>query len=314
MFLKQLEYLIAVIEEDHFGRAASRCNVKQPSLSNGIKQLELELGVTLFKRGRGQRLYGITEEGQRVADWARVILANCTAMRDTISDMQNNLSGKIRLGAIPSMSPVLPIILQRIRKAYPLVSVDVRFVGNEELKTGLDNYSMDCAITYMDQTKDMPWCESLPIFEETWSLLVPDSFEFEDLEEISWQEAGELPLALLRPSMYERSIIDKTFLEAGKHVVPKIESESILHLMFQTQFTELCTVIPSHYTRMPGLHAGTKALLLKDPILSKGIGLFWVKTETTIPITKITEEVGRALAENNELQQFLYRSGQKPST
>ena len=62
MFLKQLEYLIAVIEEDHFGRAASRCNVKQPSLSNGIKQLELELGVTLFKRGRGQRLYGVTEE------------------------------------------------------------------------------------------------------------------------------------------------------------------------------------------------------------------------------------------------------------
>ena len=64
MFLKQLEYLIAVIEEDHFGRAAARCSVKQPSLSNGIKQLEFELGVTLFKRGRGQRLYGITEEGE----------------------------------------------------------------------------------------------------------------------------------------------------------------------------------------------------------------------------------------------------------
>ena len=106
MFLKQLEYLIAVIEEDHFGRAASRGNVKQPSLSNGIKQLELELGVTLFKRGRGQRLYGVTEEGKRVAEWSRIILANCTSMRDTISDMQNNLSGTIRLGAITSMSPV----------------------------------------------------------------------------------------------------------------------------------------------------------------------------------------------------------------
>lgn len=119
MFLKQLEYLIAVIEEDHFGRAAARCNVKQPSLSNGIKQLEFELGVTLFKRGRGQRLYGITQEGERVAYWARLILANCTAMRDNIAEMQDSLSGTIRLGAIPSMSPVLPIILQRIRKAYP---------------------------------------------------------------------------------------------------------------------------------------------------------------------------------------------------
>ena len=57
---------------------------------------------------------------------------------------------------------------------------------------------------------------------------------------------------------------------------------------------------------MPGLYTGTKALLLKDPIIRKGIGLFWVKTETTIPITKITEEVGRALAKNSELQTFLY--------
>ena len=307
MFLKQLEYLIAVIEEDHFGRAASRCNVKQPSLSNGIKQLELELGVTLFKRGRGQRLYGVTEEGKRVADWARIILKNCSSMRDTISDMQNNLSGTIRLGAITSMSPVLPIILQRIRRAYPLVSVDVRFVGNEELQTGLDNFSIDCGITYMDQAVEMPWCESIPIFEETWSLLVPDSFEFEEIDEISWEQAGNLPLALLRPSMYERAIAEETFIQAGKKVTPKIESESILHLMFQTQFTELCTVIPSHYTRMPGLHSGTKALLLKDPIIRKGIGLFWLKTETVMPITKIAEEVGQSLAENNELQKFLYR-------
>ena len=307
MFLKQLEYLIAVIEEDHFGRAASRCNVKQPSLSNGIKQLELELGVTLFKRGRGQRLYGVTEEGKRVADWARIILKNCASMRDTISDMQNNLSGTIRLGAITSMSPVLPIILQRIRRAYPLVSVDVRFVGNEELRTGLDNFSIDCGITYMDQAAEMPWCESIPIFEETWSLLVPDSFEFEEIDEISWEQAGNLPLALLRPSMYERAIAEETFIQAGKIVIPKIESESILHLMFQTQFTELCTIIPSHYTRMPGLHSGTKALLLKDPIIRKGIGLFWLRTETVMPITKIAEEVGQSLAENNELQKFLYR-------
>ena len=307
MFLKQLEYLIAVIEEDHFGRAASRCNVKQPSLSNGIKQLELELGVTLFKRGRGQRLYGVTEEGKRVADWARIILKNCASMRDTISDMQNNLSGTIRLGAITSMSPVLPIILQRIRRAYPLVSVDVRFVGNEELQTGLDNFSIDCGITYMDQAAEMPWCDSVPIFEETWSLLVPDSFEFEEMDEISWEQAGDLPLALLRPSMYERAIAEETFAHAGKKVIPKIESESILHLMFQTQFTELCTIIPSHYTRMPGLHSGTKALLLKDPIIRKGIGLFWLKTETVMPITKIAEEVGQSLAENNELQKFLYR-------
>ena len=162
----------------------------------------------------------------------------------------------------------------------------------------------DGTITFILQMAVMPKTDDLESWITERSCRV--TFEFEEMNEISWEQAGDLPLALLRPSMYERAITEETFTRAGKKVTPKIESESILHLMFQTQFTELCTIIPSHYTRMPGLHSGTKALLLKDPVIRKGIGLFWLKTETEIPITKITEEVGRALAKNNELQNFLY--------
>ena len=79
MFLRQFKYLVAVAEEEHFGRAAQRCHVTQPSLSSGIKQLELELGVPIFLRGRGQRFHGLTAEGKRVAKWARRIIAHCEA-------------------------------------------------------------------------------------------------------------------------------------------------------------------------------------------------------------------------------------------
>lgn len=306
MFLRQLEYLIAVIEEDHFGRAADRCNVKQPSLSNGIKQLERELGITVFKRGRGQRLYGITEEGQKVSKWARLILANFNAMHDDIGAMKNNIQGRFIIGAMPSMSPVLPIILQRIRSAYPGLSVDVRFVGNDELKVGLDKYSLDCAITYSDYEEEMTWCNAQPIFEESWSLLVPDSYEFEKIDEITWKEASKLPFALLRGSMHERRLIDNIFRGLGCQVVPKIESESILHLMFQTQYTELCTIIPTHFKRMPGLLDGTKALLLKRPTVEKTVSLFWVRTDNIMPMPRIAEEIAKSLSETKELQRYLY--------
>ena len=65
--LKQMRYIVAVAETGHFGRAAKRCNVTQPSLSSGIKQFELEIGVPIFLRGRGQRFHGLTPDGERMA-------------------------------------------------------------------------------------------------------------------------------------------------------------------------------------------------------------------------------------------------------
>ncbi len=304
MFLRQFKYLVAVVEEEHFGRAAARCHVTQPSLSSGIKQLELELGVPLFLRGRGQRFHGLTAEGERVTKWARLIISHCDAMRDEIADMQDNMHGSLRMGAMPSMSPVLPVLLQRVRKRHPGVHVDVQFIGNEAMKLGLDNFSLDCAITYVESA-DLGRRNVMPIYTEQLSLLVPDSIEFEDRTEITWREAAGLPLAMLRPSMHERRFVDQAFAEAGSKVVPKIESESILHLMFQVQFTELCTVIPSHFTRMPGLHPGTKALQLVEPEVTQEVGLFWAEGETVMPMAGVMVDIATSLNKSGDLRSLL---------
>ncbi|MEW5964094.1 MAG: LysR substrate-binding domain-containing protein [Pseudomonadota bacterium] len=304
MFLRQFKYLIAVAEEKHFGRAATRCHVTQPSLSSGIKQLELELGVPIFLRGRGQRFHGLTAEGAQIAKWARLVVAHCEAMRDEIDAMQDDLKGHLRMGAMPSMSPVLPVILQSVRQKYPGVRIDVQFIGNEAMKLGLDNFSLDVAITYMDDA-DLGRRNMLPILSESMSLLVPDTPEFEGRTEISWKEAASLPLALLRLSMHERRLIDQAFARAGVSVDPKVESESILHLMFQVQFTELCTIIPSHFTRMPGLHPGTKALDLVDPVLSQEVGLFWAEGETIMPMASVIVAIVKSLNKSGELRRRL---------
>ena len=172
MFIRQFRYLVAVAEERHFGRAAQRCNVTQPSLSSGIKQLELELGVPIFLRGRGQRFHGLTAEGERVANWSRGVLAYCDAMRKEVAIMKNDLTGNLRLGAMPSMSPVLPSVLQTFRDKYPSVRVDVQFIGNEAMKLGLNNFALDVALTYLDKA-DLGRKNTLPIYTEQMSLLGP---------------------------------------------------------------------------------------------------------------------------------------------
>ena len=304
MFLRQFKYLVAVVEEQHFGRAARRCHVTQPSLSSGIKQLELEIGAPIFLRGRGQRFHGLTPEGDRVAKWARSIIAHCDAMREEIASMRNALNGKLRMGAMPSMSPILPLLLQMVRERHPGVIVDVQFIGNEAMKTSLNNFSIDVALTYLE-TADMGRRNTLPVYAERLSLLVPDTDEFRGRKTITWSEAAALPLAMLRPTLHERRFVDRVFTSLNCHPEAKVESESILHLMFQVQFTELCTIIPSHFKHMPGLHPGTRMLDLVGPIVSQEVGLFWAEGETMMPMARALVDVVNTLNKSGALKAHL---------
>lgn len=309
MFIRQFRYLVAVAEERHFGRAAQRCNVTQPSLSSGIKQLELELGVPIFLRGRGQRFHGLTAEGERVAVSSRAVLAYCDAMRKEVAMMQNQLAGHLRIGAMPSMSPVLPFLLEIVRTKYPSVRADVQFIGNEAMKLGLNNFELDVALTYLDEA-DLGRKNTLPIYTEQLSLLVPDRPEFQHCDSITWKEAAQQPLAMLRTSMHERRFVDQVFKSVGCAPTPRVETESILHLMFQVQFTELCTIIPSHFAHAPGLHRGTRALRLVDPVVTQEVGLFWAEGEIVLPMANAFVSIVQKLNKSGELRKRL--EGSKP--
>lgn len=96
--------------------------------------------------------------------------------------------------------------------------------------------------------------------------------------------------------------------------MPKIESESILHLMFQVQYTELCTIIPSHFTKMPGLHAGTRALDLVDPVATQDVAIFWAEGETIMPMAKALIKIIRQMNKTGELAAQLSEGIEKQDT
>ena len=304
MFLRQFKYLIAVAEEKHFGRAADRCCVTQPSLSSGIKQLELELGVAIFLRGRGQRFLGLTSEGERVAKWARRIIAHCDGMRDELDTLKGDLKGSIRIGAMPSMSPVIPTLTSLFMEQHPGVKADVSFLGIEETKLGLSKFALDVGLTYLHQ-EDLERFHTMPLFSEDLNLLVPDTDEFAGLDSMTWREVAELPLAMLRPSMRERQFVDQIFEEVGCGPEPRIESESIVHLMFQVQFSQLVTIVPGHFAKMPGLHRGTKMIKLVEPVVSQEVGLVWADGEPAMPMASALVDIVKKLKNSGDLTQIL---------
>ena len=171
MLFRQLQYLAALSQERHFGRAADRCNVSQPSLSSGIKQLEFSLQVPIVLRGR--RFMGFTPEGERVVEWAKRVISQRDAMITELSQMRENLEGRIRIGAMPNSSPVLPMFSRKMHDRHPNVDIEIHFLGVEQTRQGLNSFALDVGITYVNE-ESISDLSSLPIYTEKLSLLVPE--------------------------------------------------------------------------------------------------------------------------------------------
>jgi DNA-binding transcriptional LysR family regulator len=282
MFLRQLEYLVALAQEQHFSRAARHCNVSQPSLSNAIKQLETEFGTPIVLRH--QRFQGFTTEGSRIIEWSKRILADRDAMLQELSVLKKTLSGRLRLGAMPTSSPALPLINSHFIKLHPGVRLEVSFLGLEELRVKLINFELDVGITYIDQQQPAP-LTSYPMYNEHLSLLVPDEPRF-PIATTTWSTAADLPLCLLPSHMHERQIIDAAFASVGRTPAPQIESDSIVNLAFHTMRGETVTIVPDHFEIVIGAFPGTRLVKLIKPEVVRQVGLIWVEGNPMLPMAK----------------------------
>src|SRR5689334_25198379 len=123
--LTELRYVVAVADTGHFGRAAERCHVSQPTLSTQVKKLEETLGVRLFERAA--RRVQPTAAGERIVARARAVLDEVREIGDLARGQRAPLCGVLRLGIIPTLAPyVLPWLVPPLRKAYPELRLMLR--------------------------------------------------------------------------------------------------------------------------------------------------------------------------------------------
>ncbi|GAB4320123.1 MAG: LysR substrate-binding domain-containing protein [Candidatus Sumerlaeia bacterium] len=143
--LRQLQFLVALAEHGHFGRAARACHVTQPALSEQIRRLEDALGVTLVDRSR--RGAALTEIGRLTADRARVILRQTADLVEAAHHSREMFALPIRLGVIPTVAPYyLPGILPRLRREHPRLQLFLREDLTARLLDQLHEGRLDLAL------------------------------------------------------------------------------------------------------------------------------------------------------------------------
>jgi LysR family hydrogen peroxide-inducible transcriptional activator len=193
MTLTELRYVVAVAEARHFGQAAERCFVSQPSLSASVKNLEEELGVKLFERGK--RGVFLTEAGEQIVAQARRALEEAERVKTVARQGRDPLKGVLRLGIIHTIAPyLLPELVRVLRRTAPDMPLDVEENTTANLDRMLKAGELDAVILALPY--DGPGIETMPLYEETFRVAAPAGHALARKRSVAVEDldAGELLL------------------------------------------------------------------------------------------------------------------------
>lgn len=194
MNLRDVKYLITVAETCHFGQAAERCFISQPTLSGQIKKLEEELGVVLFERTN--RSVVVTPIGEKIMVHARLLLEQVHIIQQLAHAHQDPLAGSLRLGIIPTLSPyLLPLILTPLRQRYPKLKLVLSEDITDNLIKRLNAHEIDAAL--LATLPDEADLVATPLFDEPFWLAYPPGHPLGQQKHISQNDLNNLELLLL---------------------------------------------------------------------------------------------------------------------
>lgn len=190
---KQLQYLCALADHRHFGRAAAACFVSQSALSTGINELERNLEVTLFERGSTVLL---TPIGKELVEQARGILTQLDHFVEYAKQSQGAFQSDLRFGVIPTIAPfLLPKILKSMHQKYRSSKLYIREDLSPNLLTMLAKGELDVLLFALPY--DTSGFEALELFDDELVLCLPPEHILNDKQQVTIKDLKQQDILLL---------------------------------------------------------------------------------------------------------------------
>lgn len=194
MTLTELRYIVTLAQERHFGRAAERCFVSQPTLSVAVKKLEEELGVALFERSKST--VQVTPLGEKIVEQAQRVLEQTSVIKELANAGKDQLASPLRLGAIYTIGPYLfPHLVPELRRGAPQMPLYIEegFTGN--LRRKLRSGELDAIIVALPFTETDVLTKAL--YDEEFEVLMPADHPWAEREVVHKEELLKERLLLL---------------------------------------------------------------------------------------------------------------------
>jgi len=296
MNLRDLRYAVAVAEERHFGRAAERCHVSQPTLSGQLRKLEDRLGVTLFERS--SRSVVVTPLGAEILRHARQALEQAAQIEELARAHRNPMAGPLRLGVIPTVSPYLmPLALGRLGRTYPELTPVLVEEVTAALLDRLAAHEIDAAV--LATAPDAPELASLPLFDEPFWIACPKDHSLAGQEEITEADLAEVDLLLLTDGHCLRDQVMKVCARPRPGVGQRfadLRASSLETLLNMVAAGFGCTLVPA--LAVNSAHLSSGAIVARPVKLATAVRPVALWYRRSFPQPQMLEAVAEVMVES----------------
>jgi LysR family hydrogen peroxide-inducible transcriptional activator len=234
MTLTDLRYVAALARERHFGRAAEKCFVAQPTLSVAVKKLEAELGVVLFERSAGE--VRVTDIGAQIVAQAERVLAEAARVGELAAQGRDPLAGPLRLGCIYTIGPyLLPTLVPLLRERAPLMPLYIAENFTATLLDLLKRGDLDIVVVALPIAE--PGIVAQPVYDEAFRALVPAAHPWRRKKAVEPPWLLAEPLLMLGPGNCFRDQVLDLCARAGDagasnlHLLEGGSLETIRHMV-----------------------------------------------------------------------------------
>lgn len=272
MELRQLRYLVALAEERHFTRAAAREHIAQPAISQQIRRLEAEVGLTLVDRST--RHVVITEAGELLVARARRILAQLDAAHAEMEGLRGVQSGHVSVGAMHTMGPVdVSLALAVFHERHPGVELTVREQSSEELAEMLRVDELDLAFLSVTERIESHGLGLQQLVSEELVAILPMDHQLSARRQVRMAELAGDEFIAYRKGARLRELLTSAGRQAGYEPRVQLESNESQRIRRLVARGLGVAILPRSDTQGPGPETAVAALI--DPSLTRDITLAW---------------------------------------
>jgi LysR family hydrogen peroxide-inducible transcriptional activator len=291
--LKDLRYLVAIADTRHFGRAAERCFVSQPTLSAQIKKLEDYLGVQLIERQ--PKNLTLTDAGEQIVARARRIVEASEEVVTLARTHRDPLAGRLRVALLPTVGPyLLPQVARPIRKALPRLELRLYEYQTAQILEKLEDGGIDLGILALPVQLEGLQCREL--FTEAFTVAMPDQHRLAKRETVRIEDLKNEQLLLLEDGHCLRDQALEVCSRVGLHEKQDFRATSLETLRQMVATGAGVTLLPEMASR--GAYGNARGVAVRPfarPVPVRRIGAVWRKTSARTPAI---DAVCRVISEN----------------